>query len=596
MVKLATNLSDVEDNGEVIITFDAESEENAQEGSWIGLYPIGVESEKYSCFVYTNNQLSGQVSLYIESNGVYGPHELRYFSGDSVYLPLATVSINVTPFTTFPVHITTSVNTIEDEHPFTISWDAKEQKNARKGAWIGIYPAGEAPRNFKVFYYTGDHVSGSIEAHIDANGIYGPWEIKYFASSTSYTSLADTSITVTPRDNHHPVELQVDKTTITSGDSIIVSYSTSDPNNVREGAWIGAFPENEDSEKWKIFAYVEGVLEGLVTLEINTETTGPWEIRFFPSEHSKTPKGTIKIHVDPLPPMHLSSNVTRVEEGEFFEVSWDAVVPGNAREGSWISLYHPENHSQPNYPTLDELSGTALLAIDANGLFGGWEIRYFNSHDATEPRASIPIVVLPSTHTMPVTISLDKQTVKQGETLVVSIDAGDERNARNGAWIGVFRSDVESKDWDIFQYTDDVVKGDIEVVVNTSETGEFEVRYFPSENSLVPSATATVIIEKDESRPPVELLVNTPTIVSGESVSVTWNANDKINAANASWIGIFSEHSRSSKEFEVFDYTGDLVAGSIEIELYGTPGLYFAKYFSGDQELASAAVKIVPHH
>jgi hypothetical protein len=216
------------------------------------------------------------------------------------------------PFFKRPVqqpHLMVSSQTVHSGSPFTVHWDAVNTLNARQGAWIGAFPSGTPSTSWKDFVSTGNQIQGSTNMTINTER-FGNWEIRYFASETSYTAIATVSIVVIPNPflrEETTVNMWLSNSVVTDGQTISVSWNTGlDGFSQHKGRWIGVFPHSDTSNKYRIWQNTGEQGSGSITFTVNANGKfGRWEARYFNSGSSYKPLAKISFQVIPRSIQHV---------------------------------------------------------------------------------------------------------------------------------------------------------------------------------------------------------------------------------------------------------------------------------------------------
>jgi hypothetical protein len=192
-------------------------------------------------------------------------------------------------------------------------------------------------------------------------------------------------------------------------------------------------------------------------------------------------------------------------------------------------------------------------------------------------------------------IIVDKEIIEDCETLTVYWETGSSQ--LHGAWIGAYPA--EDEQFRIHISTDDAPTGTVQFEVEANDHfGEWEIRYYASTDATQPLAVAIVTVLPTSLQIPVELGADTSLVHDGGYITISWNANHKVNTRHGAWIGLFPANTPST-ESRLYTYTDSELQyeKAIQIIADNAFGEWEARYFASGtsyEPLAIVTFHVVP--
>jgi len=226
----------------------------------------------------------------------------------------------------------------------------------------------------------------------------------------------------------------------------------------------------------------------------------------------------------------LNLSDTTIEAGESITVSWEADAADNLNR-DWIGLYRTgqSNVGAIDWEYVTNDSGGFTFTVDDPGEY---EFRYFKNDGYTRAVVSEEFTVENRSFD-DYSLTLLDTTIEAGESITVRWEA-DARDNLNRDWIGLYRTgqpNVGAIDW---EYVGNDA-GDLTFEIENA--GEYEFRYFKNDSYTTAVVSAKFTVES-RSFDDYTLSVADTTIMAGESITVSWEADARDNI-NQDWIGLY---------------------------------------------------------
>jgi len=210
---------------------------------WIGLYVPGADDSAYVAWQYTSGAASG-TSSFTNPTLPVGSYVARAFSKGSLN--------RLAESSTFSVQGgNATVSAQVGSSNITVTYDGMTPDPTD---WITILPAGAAAGSFNEWHYTSGASTGTLSFNTVPPGSY---EVRaYLANGTELAASSAFSVL-------GGVTVSTDKTTYTTTDNIVVSFSNA-PGNYTD--WVSIAPAGASVDGYVAWTYLYGDVNGTRTL------------------------------------------------------------------------------------------------------------------------------------------------------------------------------------------------------------------------------------------------------------------------------------------------------------------------------------------
>jgi hypothetical protein len=260
--------------------------------SWIAIAPKGVSATQFGSWQYTGDTMVGSLNFKVpRCFKPYNKFEFRYFGygQEDWYTPCTSTHFDVfCEASELPMLLTIDKEVVYSDESFTVTWDATKVRNElQENTWIGMFAESCPSKSYKIWAYTQDQVSGSMQFILDNDKATGPHEVRFFGDRSCGLCLCAIPFTANSRNG---IDLSVEPLKVPERSIVRVSW---DRRNFTCGLqedeqfWIGLFPKDMLCSDCKFIKVVDQVA-GTVEFDLRRATeVGEWEARFFCGDFDK---------------------------------------------------------------------------------------------------------------------------------------------------------------------------------------------------------------------------------------------------------------------------------------------------------------------
>jgi lysophospholipase L1-like esterase len=463
---------------------------------------------------------------------------------------------------------------------FSVSWTAPETDDLTRD-WVGIFRAGDPDTSYIAWQYT-ETPSGAVDFVVLEAGTY---EARYFKNdgqvrmATSGTFVAREPPGGGGGGPTGPYTLTAPTAEVITGESFPVVWSAPSGDNLTND-WVGISQAGTPDSSYVAWQYVSGP-SGSLTFSLSE--AGTYEARYFKNDGFEKVATSASFVVKLPSPggggepgiYTLTVPASEVELGAAFTVSWSAPQGENLNQ-DWIGLFRA-GESDTSYVAWEYVTGQTGSHTFTLSTEGTYEARYFKNDGFQKVATSAPFTIVPSgggggTHGA-YTLTAPTSEVALGIAFGIAWSAPEGDNLSSD-WIGIFRDGEPDSAYVTWQY---VSGASGELTFSLFEPGTYEARYFKNNGFTKVATSATFTVSTSSGgggeAPIVTLAVTPETTFAGESVLVSWTAED---AGLLDWIGLY-EVGASDSQYLEWKYTA-LRNGDTRFVMPG-PGLYEFRYF-----------------
>ena len=263
----------------------------------------------------------------------------------------------------------------------------------------------------------------------------------------------------------------------------------------------------------------------------------------------------------------VSASAVALTTGQSFTASWAA--PAGRPSTDWIGLYKVgDPNTVYGWWSFTNGSGAGSAAAVAPGVAGTYELRYLLSGGYTDSARSAAITVQAPAASY--SIAASTAAVTAGGALNVSWTAPAGRPVND--WIGLFKVGDPNTAYGWWKYTNGAASGTLALTAPTA-AGSYEFRYLLNNGYTDSARSGSVRVDPPAGN--YSLTVNSGTVASGASITVSWTAPG--SRPYNDWIGIFKVGDPNTA-YGWWKYTGGATAGSFTLPAPTVPGQYEFRY------------------
>ncbi len=435
---------------------------------------------------------------------------------------------------------------VDRNEAFEVNWTAPADRTTSRD-WIGIYRAGTSDTQFVTWQYIPDGEGGGTRTFTVRQP--GTYEVRMF-SNNGYERLAEGANTLTVRDPSEvpddtdngtdttppaedvPFGISVDRSTITPGESVRVTWTA--PRERSGTDWVGVYRTGSRDTQHVTWQYVPRTAETTGVLSFAISSEGTYEMRMFrnngytratsdvptitvaratqsPEEDTDT-GATDGDDTNGTPPSagaySVSFTQSEVARNEAFTVSWTAPADRTTSR-DWIGIYRTgagdRQYLAWQYIPGSGTQGELTFRINREGTY---EARLFTNNGYTRvARSSQQITVrdqTPPTNgttepgngetTNGYALTPLSTSVPANSTITINWEAPAGSNL-NRDWIGVYRVGAGDRSPLAWQYVSEGPSGTVTFTGRTP--GTYEFRYFKNNGYTRVAVSPTVVVEPE---------------------------------------------------------------------------------------------------